>query len=430
MSRRRSAPISVSEAVARFVVVGLVAVILVGVGVSLILRKAGTSEAIKNAREQTQLAGKGIIEPMLTAGVTAQDPAALAQLDRIVRERVLGGSVVRVKVWRRDGTIVYSDEPRLIGSRYTLSPQDLGEFEGGKAEAEVSDLSRPENRFEREHGKLLEVYLPLHARDGSTVLYEQYLEFGSIAASARRIWLLFLPAWLVGLGILALIQIPLAVSLARRVRHGQIERETLLTRAIESSDLERRRIAADLHDGVVQDLAGLSYELAAAAERSDGDDASAFRKAAREARRSVRSLRSLLPQIYPPSLSQSGLEAALSDVLASATARGLEAQLDVEDEARLGPEVQALLFRTAQEAIRNVVKHAGASTVAVSVSAPDETATLIVADDGQGFTPGRAAEGHLGLALVADLVEKAGGTLTVESAPDTGTRLRVEVPRT
>ena len=83
----------------------------------------------------------------------------LRNLDRIVRERVLrGSSVVRVKIWDRSGRIVYSDEPGLIGARYPIAPDELKEFEGTQIDAEVSDLSKPENRFERDFGKLLEVY--------------------------------------------------------------------------------------------------------------------------------------------------------------------------------------------------------------------------------------------------------------------------------
>src|SRR4051812_49909078 len=98
-------------------------------------------------------------------------------------------------------------------------------------------------------------------------MLETCLRLSSVAASGRRIWLSFLPALVLALLLLELLQVPLAWSLLRRVQAGQLEREALLRRAVDASDAERRRIAADLHDGVVQTLASVSYGLAAVDER-------------------------------------------------------------------------------------------------------------------------------------------------------------------
>src|SRR5262249_59436480 len=156
-------------------------------------------------------------------------------------------------------------DPRLIGARYHLGLEDLAEFRGSKAHAEVTNLSKPENRFERQFGRLLEVYLPIHTPSGLPLRYETYYRSSFISARGNRIFRHFVPAMLAALVLLALVQLPLAWWLARRVQRGQDERERLLRRAIEASDVERRRIARDLHDGVVQDLAAVSYSLAAAA---------------------------------------------------------------------------------------------------------------------------------------------------------------------
>ena len=95
------------------------------------------------------------------------------------------------------------------------------------------------------------------------LLYEDYERSSTISASSRRQWEGLLPALVGALLVLYLIQVPLAYSLARRLRAKQREREQLLRRAIDASDLERRRIAADLHDSAVQRLAGVSLSLAA-----------------------------------------------------------------------------------------------------------------------------------------------------------------------
>src|SRR2546428_777244 len=127
---------------------------------------------------------------------------------------------------------------------------------------------------------------------------EPVLADGGLAADPGRVGRLLL---------LFLVQVPLAWSMARGLRQGQEERERLLQRAIDASDAERRRIARDLHDGVVQSLAGVSYSLAAAAERLDGgpdgaDVGRGLRQAAADTPRSQRHLGSPIIEIAPPNL--------------------------------------------------------------------------------------------------------------------------------
>jgi signal transduction histidine kinase len=345
-----------------------------------------------------------------------------------VRARVLRDPVVRVKIWDPTGRIVYSDEPRLIGTRYDLGEDERGSIRDGSVDAEVSDLGRPENRFERRYHKLLEVYLPVRTTSGSPLLFESYQRFSSVAASGRRTWLAFLPALLGGLLVLWLVQLPLAARLARRIRAGQRDRERLLQRAIDASDVERRRIAGELHDGVVQSLAGLSYSLAAAAERGNGSaDPETLERAATATRESVRELRGLLVEIYPPSLHRSGLAAALNDAAAPLVRRGVEVDVHVAPDLAPGEDVEALLFRVAQETLRNVAAHAEASRVEVRAEREGNVVRLSVSDDGRGFDTGAARpEGHFGLSLVEDLARDAGATVAVDSAPGAGTRVRLE----
>jgi two-component system, NarL family, sensor kinase len=425
-----SGPSSVGGAVAKFALSGLVVVALLGVAAVFVFIRIGRSEAVADARDLTALAGRGIVAPALTPGLLRGDPAAVRAVDRVVRRHVLEGAVVRVKIWRGDGTIVYSDEPRLVGTRYPLGADERYAIRTGAVDAEVSDLSRPENRFERSQKKLLEVYLPIRAPGGRRVLYEEYLRYSSVAASANRVWHDFAPVLIGALVLLELVQVPLAYSLARRLRDRQREREQLLQQAVDASDTERRRIAADLHDGLVQDLAGISFDLAAEAEHG-GTAAETLRRAAAATRACVRQLRTLLVQIYPPSLRDAGLEAALTDLLAPAATRGLRTSLHV-DAGHLPSETEELLFRGAQEALRNVVTHSRASAVDVSVQRRNGSVELIVSDDGRGFDPEEAARrrsgGHVGLDLLAALAQDAGGVLEVGPADSRGTSVRLEVP--
>jgi signal transduction histidine kinase len=413
----------------RYLASALVAIVLVGLLGVWLARRAGEAEAIRDAKDQAQLFAHGSVEPAVTDGLIRGDPRALAAVDRVVEQGALGAEgVARVKIWDRTGRIVYSDEPRLIGAHYHLSPQDLAEFRGTKAHAEVSDLSKPENRFERQFGKLLEVYLPIETPQGRSLRYETYYRSSFISARGRRIFRQFAPPMIGALVLLALIQLPLAWWLARRVRHGQDERELLLRRAIEASDVERRRIARDLHDGVVQDLAAVSFSLAASAEGAPAPYDAELREAAAETRHGIGQLRTLLVEIYPPELQRAGLEAALADVLASASARGVETTLEVDPGTALRPDTEALFFRVAQEAIRNAVKHAHARHIAVAAGSTDGHARLEVRDDGRGFDPGSGGgDGHFGLRALDELVREAGGQLEVESSPGKGARIAVEV---
>jgi signal transduction histidine kinase len=417
------------QAVARYLVISLGAVALVvALGVFL-FERSGQAEAIRDAKDQTSASARWAIEPELDDRLLRGDRRALERLDRVVRSRVLkGSSVVRVKIWDRSGRIVYSDEPRLIGNRYAIASDEVAEFEPGKIDADVSDLSKPENRFERRFGKLLEVYAGLRTPSGRTLRYEEYYRSSFISDRAQRIFREFAIIGLGALILLALIQLPLAWQLAHQVRRAQRERVDLLQRAVDASDRERRRIAGDLHDGVVQNLAGVSYSLSAAASDAPPELLPTLKEAAAETRQGIRELRSLLVEIYPPELHRQGLEAALGDLLAPCVSRGLETQLDVAPGDELPRQTQALFFRAAQEALRNVVKHAGAGRVDVVVGRRNGRATLRVADDGRGFDPREGPDGaHFGLRLLRDYVREVGGDLQIESVPGQGTTVTVEV---
>jgi two-component system NarL family sensor kinase len=426
---------SVGRAVAQFGITGLAAVLLLGAGAVSVLRSTGRSEAIREAKQVTRLAGNAVVGPHVDAGVLAGRPGALRRLDAIVRRDVLSDPVVRVKLWSLSGRIVYSDERPLIGTTYTLGEDELDSARGGRVDAEVSDLSKPENRFERRYGKLLEVYKGIRVAGGRPLLFETYLRYSSVAASGRRLWLRFLPALIGALVLLELVQIPLAYLLARRLRERERERRVLLERALDASDLERRRIAASVHDGPVQSLAGVAFSLGAAGEsvgRDPEGQRSTIRDAAARTRETIRDLRTMLVELHPPSLHRAGLAAAISDLLARAEAAGVDANCRIDGAEDLADETEEVLFRAAREAIQNVLKHAGASHVDVQVERHDGTAVLTVADDGAGFDPDAPpsgdGDGHLGLRLVAEAVAEAGGRLQVDSRRGEGTRVRVEVP--
>jgi signal transduction histidine kinase len=423
--------------VARFMLASVAAIVVIAVGSFLVLREVAIDEAERDTAELVQVEAHLVEAAGLDDGILRGDPEAIQRLDELVLTQILTGSIVRVKLWARDGTVLYSDEPALIGERFELGEDEQQLFEAGGAEAELSDLDRPENRYERAEGKLLEAHTAIRTPDGTPVLFEIYQRFGSVSASARRLLEALAPPLVGGMVLLVLLQLPLAWSMARRLQRGHHERERLLADAVEASLHERRRIAADLHDGVVQDLAGVAFGLAPLAEAADrrGEhaDAAALREAGERLRQGVRDLRTLLVEIHPPNLESAGLEVALSDLLSPLAADGIGTELHVDEAAAPGGRNDPLVYRVAREAVRNARIHGDPATVRIEVTRPRAgTTRLVVSDDGRGFAPAdreRSAEaGHVGLTLLETLAAQADGSLSVRSAPGAGTRVELEVP--
>jgi two-component system, NarL family, sensor kinase len=437
-------------ALAQFAFCGMALLLVVATIGVIAMHSVSRDEAKRDARALTEALARGVIQPRMTPAVLAGDREALRRLDQTVHQRILAparagvqpdNSIVRIKIWDTDGFIVYSDERRLVGKRFTL-PEDLREaLESRKASADVSDLGRPENRYERGRGPLVEVYKPMRVADHRLLLLEAYFPAKEIGQAGGRISSSFLPVLLAVLVALALAQLPLAWFLARRVRADEREREKLTRAGEDALDGERRRIAAELHDGVVQDLAGVAYELQAVADRlpqrngdgHDGELHDALRRGAGVCRGSMRALRSLLVDLYPSERREQGLDAAVEALARPLRDRGVDVAVDMDLDGALPSATAELVYRAAQEALRNVDRHAAARTASVGLRGDDGTVTLIVEDDGRGMTGDNLREqhaaGHMGLALLADGVAARGGSLSIESEPGTGTRVRLSLPR-
>jgi signal transduction histidine kinase len=345
--------------------------------------------------------------------------------------------LVRVKIWDQDGKILYSDAGSLIGRRFQLGEDKRRALDETQTVAGVSALDDPENAQEEDFGQLLEVYLGMRTTTGQPVLFEAYFRYDDVVNMGWETWQRFAPLALGALLVLELVQVPLAVALARRLQTEERRRRRLLDLAVRASDAERQRIAGDLHDGVVQDITGVIYELDAARIGAKGtaDPAppdAVLAAAARSLRGCIRSLRTLLIDIYPPNLAAEGLGPALVDLAASASTGQRTVTVHLEDFMEPPPQVSALLYRAAQEAIRNAARHSGARCVDLSVSRQAKLWEVVVDDDGQGMAAGRVEarreEGHLGLHALGQLLTDAGGSLAVHSAPNAGTRVEMRVP--
>jgi signal transduction histidine kinase len=427
--------LALTSPIAQFAVTGLVATAVVGVLGAGVARHQALQESVHDARDITQVTAR-LLQADITPSLRRGDAGAIARLDRIVRNNVILDPLVRLKLWSPDGRIVYSDEHRLIGERYRLRADDAATLRTGSVDAELSDLTRPENRFERSPGRrLLEVYLPVKDTAGKALLFETYIRYSSVLAGGREIWLAFAPSLLISLAVLWLVQLPLALSLARRFRSAAEERESLLLRAINAGDSERRRIAAGVHDGIVQELTGVSYRLEAAGRRAASAPREelgvALSEAAGVMRENMRRLRALLIEIYPRDV-RGDIASALQALASPLVARGISIDVTLDPGQPLAPAAEDLVFRTAQEALRNAVAHSGCRSVELRLGSRDGCVELSVRDDGIGFDTGilvrRRGEGHFGLTLLVDRSASLGGKLDVISSPGNGTTVRLELP--
>jgi signal transduction histidine kinase len=153
-------------------------------------------------------------------------------------------------------------------------------------------------------------------------------------------------------------------------------------------------------------------------------------------RTSMRSLRSLLVEIYPPDLGVDGLRAALEDLVAPAAGVGLSATVEVYDVEGASDESVRLVWRVAQEAVRNAIRHANAEHLTVQVRTVGDRLHLDVTDDGAGFVSGdpdrtdqAGPGGGIGLRSLRDLIREAGGRLDVRTSDGEGTTVHLEVRR-
>lgn len=394
--------------------------------------QAGEAEAMADVRSLTAVVAHAVVEPNLSADLLAGDPAAIERFDQFIEQRVLDDQTLRVKLWSADGTIVYSDEHRLIGEVHQLESDKSASLRSGNVVSETSLLDGPENRFEADLAdRMLEVYLPVEGPAGEPLLYESYFAISPVTESADRIRNEFLPVVLIPLALVLALHLGLSWNLSRHLERNQAQQERLLRRAIESSDLERRRIASDLHDGVVQDLAGTAFALTAAAETAAIDHADLSRDltvAATGARQSLQSLRSLLVEIYPNNLHEQGLETALSNLLAPSGELGIVAELSIRGEIERWPAQQtALVYRVIQESVRNAYRHAEASTLEITIDSRTPVTRVTIADNGIGFAEQTNTDGHLGLRLMSDLATDAGARFTIRSQPGEGTTVSLDI---
>ncbi|HEV7162580.1 MAG TPA: GAF domain-containing sensor histidine kinase [Solirubrobacteraceae bacterium] len=225
-----------------------------------------------------------------------------------------------------------------------------------------------------------------------------------------------------------------AASAATAVALAQSVMADRLRSAQAAADAERSRWARELHDETLQGLGGLRVLLSAALRRDDLEVAQgAMRDAVQRIEQEIGNLRSIITDLRPAALDELGLHAAIESLLDRHHDRsGLEIEADVAlgrslgATERLDAELEVTVYRLVQEALTNVVKHAGAQRVVVAICESDGELLVEVKDDGRGFDTATVDQGF-GLAGMRERVGLAGGTMNVESG-EAGTVLTARLP--
>jgi signal transduction histidine kinase len=206
--------------------------------------------------------------------------------------------------------------------------------------------------------------------------------------------------------------------------------------AMLSSERERKRWARELHDETLQDLGSLNVALESALQIEDPSIVrTGLANAHGRIAEIIESVRGLINELRPAALDQLGLTAGVESLAERLTDRsGLSIDFDVDlafesgrEQTRLSPELESLIYRTVQESLNNVVKHAGTEHARVSIEERDGAVTVLVEDDGRGFEPASESEGF-GLLGMRERASLAGGELTIGPGTRGGTRVRAQFP--
>lgn len=403
----------------------LLLVAVVAGGVSWVTARA---EARRDAEQHAARLSDLVVGPLVRQSL-AGDLRADDELRRAVDARMADGTLRRVMVWTTDGVIVYSTQSALVGRRIS----DAGDVTAvtavaaGVPRSEITDADdyhtlSPDRPY-------VEVQVPLRAVPG--LVLEASYDAASVDGRVADLAGPLLAVAVLPLVLLQAIQAPLVVSLVRRVRRGAQERSRLLERALSASDRERREIAADLHDTVVQDLTAAGYALEAVARRIPAPWRDLMDDAVTAVHASGAAVRHTMVDLHPPDLTGPGLPSALESLLDPLRDEGATATLAVAPGLVVDDEHAGALYRIARECLVNVAKHAGAATVRVELTGTAAGVRMRVDDDGIGVPPDVVTpEGHLGLVLVRDRAADLGGTCRVAPRPGGGTRVEVDLPRT
>jgi two-component system NarL family sensor kinase len=411
------------------------ALLVVAVGAVAASRSVARSQALSDAEHMTVKLAALVVAPLLEDSLNG-DVERQEELSRAIDNRMRDGYLRQIIVWDGAGRIVLADDPADVGKQLEPPDEVLRAIEQGAVSSEFEPEPEASHLAAQEKGVgFVEVYVPLTLPGRAPMAFEAYYDYARVDETAKSLLWQLIPLVLVPLIVLMAIQVPIATSMARRVRRHDAERSELAERSLAASERERIRIAADLHDGPIQDLAGTSYALGAVAGSVPEHHRALMATLQRTVQRSIESLRQLMVDLYPPDLGPAQLPDSLSKLAEPLRRNGTDVTVSVGDLPPASDELFTTIYRVTQEALANIAKHAAATRVVVSLHSgrddDEPSLQLRIVDDGVGFNPDkldRRAEGHLGLQLLRSRVEGLGGSFAICAMPGGGTSITADLP--
>lgn len=423
------------RALLRFVAAAALVLLIVGLFTAFVAYQVSRDVAMRHAESRGTTFARAVAAPLVTGRLREGDADELRDFSEVMYNRLGEGTMVHIRVWDQDGRILWSNAPGQVGTVLPLDPAAVELIRTGTAKVSMSDVA-PAGAAEKPGAEsLLKVDVGARDQEGRPLLVETYWATSQINTDVRAVMVRLAPLPLLALLLFAAAMLPLAWSLARRVESAQADSRTSLQHALSASDLERRRVARDLHDGVMQDVSAAGYALSAVGTALPADAETPRRLVAEVStllRQVGESLRSLVADIYPPNLARDGLAVAVEDLADRAEDQGVAVHVDipVEVSRELPLGVSQLCYRVIREALRNVVRHAQASQAEVRAVIGEGEVSISVADDGRGLPEPRKDSGgsSFGLRLLEDTLVDLGGELSLKPGARGGAVLSATVP--
>jgi signal transduction histidine kinase len=435
--------------VARFAVTSIIVFLMIGGSLHVLISGQLRRQAEASAGAHAVVLTRAVLEDVLTpedirAPVTGD---RYQELLRVALTRILIGDAVRVKVWRPDGTVVFSDERRLVGVRFEEEAAEMQEVIEEGPISELSDLTAGENLYEVDLAdELFATYVPLRVGpvgepNAVAELYQDYAPTAAATSSSLAQMDVIVGG---GFLLLYLLLLPVARNAGTTLKRQTLdlqrqrddleslvqERGALLRNVVRAQEDERTRIAGDIHDDSIQAVTEVAWRLEGVRRRMHDPEGLVRLQGVDDAiRGTLERMRNLLFDLRPPSLEESGLGAAFTTYLSRASRKGFEFSVDNRLTTEPPQETRTIAYRIGQEALANVRKHSKATRVEILLEEVDGGLHMVITDDGVGM-PERVPYrlDHLGLMSMRERAAVASGWCHVQGVPGEGTTAEVWLP--
>ncbi len=427
----------------------IVVLFIAALGLRHVLKNLVIIEAEYDAIRVSRVARDSEVSRHIRLHYTESDPfltiptAALPEFDRRMRVFVDPFDIVKVKIFNAEPRVIYSTDTKAVGE---LEPGNASLVEAlagtpvSKYEHkdEIRDLDE-EERFDVE---LVETYVPLYGTDGKVIgCFEIYRDITRNLAMADR---MFVRSWGALAATVLVVFIVLLFVIRRAVQMVKIssanvttaneqllqeveDRKHLEKELLSIIERERQRTGQELHDSIGQQLTGIAFMMEVLAgklsDKSLGEQASYAERINERVGQAAEKTRKLARGLHPVDFDRNGLPSALQELAANTEELfGVSCSLKCDEAVSVGDVTAAInLYRIAQEAITNAVKHADATKITIDLASHNDRLALTVENDGLEFAAGSKDEGGMGLKIMHHRAEVINGSLDICRGADGGT---------